>query len=151
MKSVDLTSCPRHLFWKEVVNLSQQKRRSETGIHRTAQGSADAHKRREVEVEGGVAISPVPLTLGERVTVKYNGLLAQAGAREVYLHRGYGHSHNWKSVSDLPMKKSDEAWEAQFEADDESRLNFCFKDHTGNWDNNNGGNWSLEIHTGEVP
>lgn len=122
-----------------------------TETRRTVNRGANALKRREAEVEGGVAVSPVPLTLGERVTVKYNGLLAQAGAREVFLHRGYGHSQNWKSVSDLPMKRSDGIWEAQFEVDDGSRLNFCFKDHYENWDNNNGKNWSLEIHTGEVP
>lgn len=130
--------------------LLQRKRRSETGTHRTAQGSANG-KRREVEVEGGVAVSPVPLTLGERVTVKYDGLLAQAGARDIYLHRGYGLSHSWNSVSDLPMKRGNGAWEVEFVADDESRLNFCFKDHAGNWDNNRGRNWSLEIHTGEIP
>ncbi|MGI6405604.1 MAG: carbohydrate-binding protein [Syntrophaceticus sp.] len=113
--------------------------------------TAESHKRRTVEVEGGVAISPLPLTHGERVTVKYDGLLAKSGAEQIYLRRGYGSAQSWNSVQDLPMQRNDGVWEVGFEADDESRLNFCFRDHVENWDNNNGRNWSLEIHTGEIP
>lgn len=125
-------------------------RKTETSNRRTI-GHLSAHKERSVEVEGGVVVSPVPLTLGERVTVRYNGLLAQSRAGQVYLHRGYGPAHNWQSVTDLPMERGAQGWEVQFNADDESRLNFCFKDHIGNWDNNQGLNWSLEVHTGEQP
>lgn len=123
----------------------------ETGSPRRTRQGAVTRKEREVDIEGGVTASPVPLTLGERVTIKYGGRLAQAGARQVYLHRGYGPTHNWKSVTDIPMEKSNGSWKVRFEVHDESRLNFCFKDHAGNWDNNNGRNWSLEVHTGEHP
>jgi len=118
---------------------------------RTASQRTDGRKRREVEVEGGITVSPVPLTMGERVTVKYQGLLAQSGAEQLYLHKGYGPGHSWSSIEDLPMQKNNGVWEVQFVADNASRLNFCFKDNAENWDNNNGRNWSLEIHSGEIP
>lgn len=123
------------------------------GVTRTLTASqrTDGRKRREVEVEGGITVSPVPLTMGERVTVKYQGLLAQSGAEQLYLHKGYGPGHSWSSIEDLPMQKNNGVWEVQFVADNASRLNFCFKDNAENWDNNNGRNWSLEIHSGEIP
>lgn len=123
---------------------------SESRPHSVRRTTAD-HKQREVEVEGGIAVSPVPLTTGERVTVKYQGLLAQSGAEQIYLRKGYGPAQNWSFVQDLPMQNNQGVWEVQFEADDQSRLNFCFKDNAENWDNNNGKNWSLEIHSGEIP
>lgn len=125
-------------------------RRTEIRSRSVGRDAAD-HKQREVEVEGGIAVSPVPLTTGERVTVKYQGLLAQAGAEQIYLRKGYGPAQSWSSIQDLPMQKNQGVWEVQFETDDRSRLNFCFKDNAENWDNNNGRNWSLEIHSGEIP
>lgn len=107
---------------------------------------------RESTLVGGVSVSPLPLTAGETLTVKYNGLLASSGADQMYLHAGYGHGQ-WHQVHDVPMQKDKPGvWRATLplQRDETSRLNFCFKDRAENWDNNYGLNWSLEIHNGEV-
>ncbi len=123
----------------------------------TERGPARRETRKEArkkarsvsELEGGVTIAPVPVTLGEDITIKYQGLLAQAGAEAIYLHMGYGPADKWQYVTDLSLEKTNGSWEITFEVKDESRLNFCFTDNAGHWDNNAGVNWSLEIHTGK--
>jgi hypothetical protein len=97
---------------------------------------------------GGVNVYPTPITVGEHVNIVYNGLLAQSGAQEVYLKMGFGDSYNWHNVSELKMLHTGRGWEQTMQIKDPSRLNFCFRDNAFNWDNNNGLNWSYEIHNG---
>jgi len=96
----------------------------------------------------GIAIDPLPATLGDEVTFLYNGLLAMSGAEQVYLHCGYGDNKNWKTVKDERMEWTGYGWAKTIDLNNDSRLNFCFKDSANNWDNNNGVNWSIEIHNG---
>lgn len=104
---------------------------------------------REAEYPGGVVVDPTPITTGEKVTVLYYGLLADSGAENIYLHTGYGTNDKWHDVYDYKMGHTTRGFEKTFNANDPSRLNFCFHDSSGNWDNNAGHNWSFEIHTGE--
>lgn len=97
---------------------------------------------------GGVNVYPTPITLGEHVNIVYNGLLAKSGATEVWVHVGYGSHENWHDIRDIKMLHTGRGWEQTFEVNDSSRLNMCFKDSAHNWDNNNGHNWSFEIHNG---
>lgn len=102
-------------------------------------------------VDDGVYVSPTPITAGDQVNIKYSGVLAKAGADRLTLRMGYGH-HEWNGVSDISMSKLEgPAFEAKVEIPFEqcSRLQFCFVDGAGNWDNNSGRNWSYEIHCGE--
>lgn len=102
------------------------------------------------EIVGGVNVYPTPITLGEHVNIVYDGLLAQSGAQEVWMHVGFGLHNNWHDVKDVRMLRTGRGWEQTFEANDSTRLNFCFKDSANNWDNNNGHNWSFEIHNGKT-
>lgn len=107
--------------------------------------------RKDTYLTGGVSVSPMPITAGEEVTVKYNGLLAEAGADSMYLHAGFGAAGAWHSVHDIPMSQEKPGvWRAMIPLNPEetSRLNFCFKDRADNWDNNYGLNWSFDIHNG---
>ncbi|NLU42912.1 MAG: hypothetical protein GXX08_12015 [Firmicutes bacterium] len=121
-------------------------RRTETGAttSRTrARSKASSH-----DIGGGVFVSPLPITAGDRVTLKYNGLLSRSGATRVFAHVGYGR-RNWVGVTDMPMtKEPDGTWTAQIQIDRDqmSPLNVCFRDSAHNWDNNYGNNWSFEIH-----
>jgi len=99
-------------------------------------------------VDDGVHVTPMPVTGGERVTVAYDGLLARQGAGRVYLHYGYGPGP-WSVISDVPMEKVGDRFEATFEVAHDGLLEFCFRDDAGNWDNNNGRNWSCIIHDGQ--
>lgn len=99
------------------------------------------------EVTDGIFMEPVPITLGEEVRLKYKGMLSNA-AGKVYLHTGYG-AYEWCDVKDHPMRKTrDGGWTATVKVTGDSRFNFCFHDAAMNWDNNNGHNWSYEIHNG---
>lgn len=112
----------------------------------SAEGTAPAN------VDDGVYVSPTPITAGESVSVRYSGLLAKSGAEQVYLHMGYGIG-TWNSVADVPMAKVEPGtFEARVDLplEETSRFHFCFRDNAGNWDNNNGRNWSYEIHNGDL-
>lgn len=96
--------------------------------------------------EDGIRVKPTPITLGDEFKIEYRGLLARAGAGKVILHCGYGPG-DWRHVQDIEMEKNKEgAWTATVRATQPGRFNFCFRDNAYNWDNNNGLNWSYEIH-----
>ena len=99
------------------------------------------------QIDPGIKVSPTPITTGEKITVKYNGLLNKAEAKSVYLHSGFGYS-NWHNIHDIKMKKKKNYWITELHVNSDDRLNLCFHDCAGNWDNNNGKNWSFEIHNG---
>ncbi|MBM7854987.1 hypothetical protein JOC37_001369 [Desulfohalotomaculum tongense] len=104
---------------------------------------------RDAEYPGGVVVDPVPITAGEEIVVFYNGLLADSGADSVYLHYGFGDSTRWHGVQDLRMAKTGFGFVKTLRMPEISgRFNFCFHDSAHNWDNNNGVNWSFEIHDG---
>jgi hypothetical protein len=108
-----------------------------------------ARKKLE-EVVDGIYLEPVPITLGEEVKIKYKGLLVNSGAGKIYLHAGYG-PEQWDNVIDLPMKKTrDGGWSVSLQVDEPSSFNFCFRDEAQNWDNNNGQNWTYQVHMGEM-
>jgi len=104
---------------------------------------------RDAMYPGGLVVDPVPITAGEEITILYNGLLSSSGADQVYLHCGYGTSNAWNDVKSVKMDKTERGWVKKFTVDNSSRFNICFKDSANNWDNNNGINWSFEIHDGK--
>jgi hypothetical protein len=100
---------------------------------------------------GGVVVDPTPITAGQETTIFYNGLLADHGADQVYLHVGFGPSDHWQVVRDLRMSKTAYGWVKTLEAPATAeRLSFCFKDSANNWDNNSGHNWTWIIHDGKI-
>jgi len=105
---------------------------------------------RAAEYPGGVVVDLVPITAGEEITIFYNGLLHDSGADQVWLHVGYGDAGNWRNVNDYRMEYTDYGWVKKLKVENEKRLNICFKDSANNWDNNNGLNWSFEIHNGKL-
>lgn len=98
------------------------------------------------EVVDGVYLEPVPITLGDELKIKYKGVLADAPAGKIFLHAGFG-SNGWEKVQDIPMRKTrDGGWSATIQVDEPSNFNFCFRDEAENWDNNQGRNWSYQVH-----
>lgn len=102
----------------------------------------------DAEFPGGVVVDPTPITAGEEITVFYNGLLAQSGAEGIYLRVGYGSAHDWEEPTESKMSRTSWGFVKTMEIPDRRRFNFCFRDNAYNWDNNNGHNWSFEIHNG---
>jgi len=102
----------------------------------------------EADYPQGVVVDPTPITAGQEITVLYYGLLTKSGADQVFLHVGYDDAREWRNVSNLKMSKTGWGWVKTLEIPEYTRFNFCFKDSADNWDNNNGINWSFEIHNG---
>ncbi|MCG9967801.1 carbohydrate-binding protein [Pelotomaculum terephthalicicum JT] len=116
---------------------------------RFGEGEARLKAMSEADYPGGVVVDPTPITAGQEVTVFYNGLLGKEGNGQVYLHYGYGRDKDWREVHDMRMEHTGWGWVSDITVQNfEGRLNFCFKDSANNWDNNNGANWSFQIHDG---
>ncbi|MBF7083302.1 hypothetical protein IT084_09975 [Desulfallas sp. Bu1-1] len=91
----------------------------------------------------GVQVKPLTQD-GFQIRIRYNGLLRQNGAQQIWLHAGYGDINAWRDVKDHLMEHTDEGWEQTVNLQ-EKQLNFCFRDNAQNWDNNNGANWVYKI------
>ncbi len=90
-------------------------------------------------------VQVMPLTQdGKQIRIRYYGLLRQKGARQIWLHGGFGDSKEWRDVKDYLMEQTDQGWEQTVQLEGK-QLNFCFRDDTYNWDNNNGTNWIYRI------
>lgn len=99
-----------------------------------------------VAEEYGIEVTPVPITAGETVTVKYHGDLA-SGGMPVILHSGYG-TDRWDNVQNIPMRREpDGTWSADVTIDTNTEFSFCFTNGR-EWDNNDGRNWTYEVHDG---
>lgn len=99
--------------------------------------------------DDGVYVTPTPITLGETVHVKYTGPLVEANAPSLHLHWGFGPGQ-WTHVQDVAMEREGDGYTATVNVAQNGRFEFCFHDNSGNWDNNDGRNWSYVIHDGEL-
>jgi len=91
----------------------------------------------------GIMINPAVPAKGEAVRILYTGLLSQSGADKVYVHVGFG--GNWQSAMDYKMVRTLEGFVADIPVTTAAPLAMCFKDSAGNWDNNSGQNYTIEI------
>jgi hypothetical protein len=84
------------------------------------------------------------LTLGDKVKLTYNGLLAKSGADQVYAVVGFGDNKDWQNISTLPMNSTNHRiYELSIPAKEGGQINVAFKDNADNWDNNSGKNYSF--------
>lgn len=92
-------------------------------------------------LENGVSWTKAPKKA--QLKIQYSGMLAKAGAEEVYLHLGYG--EHWEDSILQPMLATQNGFEIEIPlAKSLEPINLCFKDNAGNWDNNNGCNYQYE-------
>ncbi|MEG3069978.1 MAG: carbohydrate-binding protein [Candidatus Syntrophopropionicum ammoniitolerans] len=71
-------------------------------------------------------------------------MLNNSGAAQVFLHAGFGNPMRWTNVEDYRMQHTPEGWKKTLNMED-NLLTFCFHDAAGNWDNNDGNNWTYKI------
>ncbi len=95
-----------------------------------------------------VTVEPDPAPAGADVTITYDpaGRILQ-DATEVYLHYGF---NNWNPVvSPDPVMNWDagnEVWQITVPVPSTAtQLDFVFNDGAGNWDNNNGADWHVDV------
>lgn len=81
----------------------------------------------------------------ENTTVKvtYAGKLFQNGSEDVMVHYGFG--EEWEDAQDIQMQKSELGFQADIYVQPNTKLNFCFRNSAGEWDNNNGSNYAFKI------
>lgn len=77
------------------------------------------------------------------VKVTYAGDLFQNGSDEVIVHYGFG--ENWENAQDITMQKTELGYQADIYVESNTKLNFCFRNGNGEWDNNEGNNYTFEI------
>lgn len=77
------------------------------------------------------------------VKVTYAGKLFQNGSEDVIVHYGFG--ENWEGSADITMQKSELGFQADIYVQPNTKLNFCFRNSAGEWDNNNGSNYAFKI------
>lgn len=77
------------------------------------------------------------------VKVTYAGKLFQNGSEEVIVHYGFG--ENWENAQDIKMEKTELGYQADIYVQPNSKLNFCFRNNNGEWDNNEGNNYEFKI------
>ncbi len=77
------------------------------------------------------------------IKVTYAGKLFQNGAQNVVIHYGYG--AQWDNAQDVQMEKTELGYQATIYVESAETLNFCFKNEYGEWDNNDGNNFTFEI------
>lgn len=82
------------------------------------------------------------------IKLTYAGKLFQDGVQSVLVHYGYG--DNWDYAGDIQMEKTELGYQANIYVQDAQTLNFCFKGINGEWDNNNGQNYTFQIEAAEV-
>ncbi len=88
------------------------------------------------------------LVENSNVKVSYAGYLFQKGVDEVYIHYGFG--TNWNDSAETKMVKTELGFQCEIDIPETNCLNFCFRDNTGEWDNNFGQNFSFPVEAVEV-
>lgn len=77
------------------------------------------------------------------VKISYTGKFFQDGSEKVFIHYGFG--SNWDNVNDIEMEKTDLGYQAEIHLGEGENFNFCLKNGNGEWDNNDGQNYSFTL------
>ena len=93
--------------------------------------------------QSGVYIDEATLFEGKKAKLRYNGYLFNNGAKEIYVHLGFGLL--WENLNEVKMIKKVEGFEAEVPLVKADSLNFCFRDDLNNWDNNSFQNYSYDV------
>ena len=93
--------------------------------------------------QNGIFLSKQKISVGDEIIVGYKGLLLTSGAKQVYIHVGYG--EDWKECEDIPMIFSSGMFKVKLNIKMEGQLGVAFKDPANNWDNNCGQNYNFVV------
>lgn len=91
----------------------------------------------------GVSISKSTISVGDKITVFYEGLLVKSGADVIFTHYGYGNT--WDNKDFIQMDKEEGRFKVTLTATSAGSLNISFKDGADNWDNNSSENYSYKV------
>lgn len=83
-----------------------------------------------------------------KTTITYSGSLFRTGSESVILVYGFG--DNWEHTTEKKMIKNDNNFSVEVELLDYDKINFCFRNSDGIWDNNNYLNYMAPISEPEI-
>jgi hypothetical protein len=82
--------------------------------------------------------------VNDHLKIRYDGILAKSGAKDVYAVTSCGDNKNWNDVRHYPMQPTGyQTFEALIPLSGNKGINIAFKDGADNWDNNSGANYSF--------
>jgi len=93
----------------------------------------------------GILMSKASPKVGDQMEITYSGLLMTSGAQHVRIHLGYNEA--WENAEYIDMTADAEGFKAVITLGQPGTFNFAFLDPAGNWDNNSGNNYSVEVKT----
>ena len=96
-----------------------------------------------MELTKNIFFNTDKLVENSKVKISYIGKLYQEDSSEVSIHYGFG--INWENVTDIKMEKTDLGFQAEIDLLEGETFNFCFKNESGIWDNNNGKNYVFPL------
>ena len=88
------------------------------------------------------------LVENSKVKISYAGKLFQDNCEEVYIHYGFG--LNWDNIGEIKMERTELGFQAEVELTSDETFNFCFRNSTNEWDNNDGQNYIFPIEKVEL-
>ena len=83
------------------------------------------------------------LTPNTNVKISYIGKFFQDESKQVYIHYGFG--NDWENIVEAEMTKSELGYQIEIDLIDKPTFNFCFKNGSEQWDNNEGQNYIFPI------
>ena len=96
-----------------------------------------------MELTKNIFFNTDKLVENSKVKISYTGKFFQDNSEKVFFHYGFG--ENWENSQDQIMQKSELGFQADIYVQPNTKLNFCFKNSNGEWDNNNGTNYAFKI------
>lgn len=101
-----------------------------------------------MELTKNIFFNTDKLVQNSKIKISYTGKLFSNNAEKVFIHYGFGLL--WDNLNDIEMEKTELGFQAEIELTDSDLFNFCFKDDTNNWDNNDGNNYVFPIEVNTV-
>jgi hypothetical protein len=77
------------------------------------------------------------------VKIYYTGKFFQDASQEVFIHYGFG--MNWDDIEDVKMVRTELGFQTEITLKEAETFNFCFRNDTNEWDNNEGQNYIFNI------
>lgn len=96
-----------------------------------------------MELTKNIFFNTDKLIESSKVKISYTGRFFQDASEDVFIHYGFG--MNWENLNDLKMEKTELGFQAEIDLIGTESFNFCFKNGSEQWDNNEGQNYIFPI------
>ena len=77
------------------------------------------------------------------VRISYTGRFFQNGCEKVYAHFGFG--SEWNNLTEIEMEKTELGFQTEIQLSEGESFNLVFRNENGEWDNNEGQNYSFPL------